>query len=116
MSAGLLNITVEKGATFSKTISLKDAAGAAINLTGATVAAKMRPYYSAEESFAFTMAITSPATAGIITWQMAAATTATIPTDETQEWVYDVEVTYSGGTISRILQGAAFVSPEATRT
>jgi len=114
LSAGILNIVVEKGATFSRSIAVKDASNAAINLTGATVRAKMRPSYESEDATAFTMAITNAAQ-GLVSWLMPDETTAGLSTGVSAVWVYDVEIEYSDGTVERILQGTATVSPEATR-
>lgn len=114
MSAGILNIIVEKGATFSRQITVKDASDVAVNLTGCQVRAKMRPSYESTDATAFTMSITN-ASGGIVSWVISAETTAALDTGVSANWVYDVEIEFGDGVVERILQGVAVVSPEATR-
>ena len=42
MAAGLLNILVEQGSTFSRTLTVEQTAGVPLNLTGYTFAGKMK--------------------------------------------------------------------------
>ena len=65
MSAGQYNITIEKGTTFSKTLTVKDEAGAVVDLTGATARAKYRTRSQDDTSYPFTVTVTTPAS-GII--------------------------------------------------
>jgi hypothetical protein len=112
--SGKLNITIEQGATFQRTINLEDSEGNAISLVGATVAGQLRKDYSSSTSYAFTLTVTDAAE-GEISWVMSSATTATIPVTETDRYVYDIEVTYADATVERILEGKATISPEVTR-
>ncbi len=114
MAAGTLDITIEQGATFQRTITMKTSAGVAIDLTGCTVAGQLRPSFSSSTSYAFTLTLTTPAS-GLISWTMSAANTALINATAKAKWVYDIEVTYPSGTVERILQGQADVTLQVTR-
>jgi len=76
------DITINQGATFELTITWKDSAGTAINLTGYTARMQVRETYSSATS--------------IVSLTNAAGITL-------------------GGVVTRLLQGAATVSPEVTR-
>ena len=112
MGAGVLNILIEQGATFSRTVVLKDGADQPINLTGAQVRGHLRTSYDAQAFVAFTMAINAPATNGSISWELPVVDSRKLSAGS---WVYDIEVEYAGGTVDRVLQGTATVSPEVTR-
>jgi len=62
MTAGIFDIIIEQGATFTRTISVKDASDVAINLSTVTaVRGQVRKNAAATESFAFTLAVTNAA-------------------------------------------------------
>lgn len=112
MSAGTLNITIEQGATFSKTLVYKDANGSVINLTGATARAKMRETASSGSPVSFTVTITGTGSSTQINWSLSATETAALTSPWTR--VYDLEVELSDGTVRRLLQGSVTISPEVT--
>lgn len=113
MAAGLLNILVEQGATFSRTLTVYSTGTTPLNLTGKTLRGQLRRNLAdttVAGTFTFTLANqgTSP---GVATWIMSAVDTAALPA---QTLRYDVELV-DGTTITRILEGEAFVSGEVTR-
>ena len=111
MAAGTYNFILEQGATFNRILTVKEN-NSAMNLTNYTVASKMRSTHdSGTVAGTFTCTI-SDATAGEITMQMTNSTTANI---EEGIYVYDVEITNSAGTVTRILEGEITVNPEVTR-
>ena len=111
MAAGTYNFVLDQGATFSRQLTVKDD-GSAMNLTGYSVASKMRSTHdSGTVAGTFTCTI-SDATGGEITMQMTNSTTAAI---EEGMYVYDIEITNSAGTVTRILEGTVTVNPEVTR-
>jgi uncharacterized cupin superfamily protein len=111
MAAGTYNFILEQGATFNRILTLKEN-NSAMNLTNYTVASKMRSTHdSSTVAGTFTCTI-SDATAGEITMQMTNSTTAAI---EEGMYVYDMEITNSAGTVTRILEGTITVNPEVTR-
>ncbi len=114
MAAGILDITIEQGATFSRTINYTDSEGEPIDLTGCTIAAQIRQSFSSSTAYAFTMTLTDAAE-GEFTWVMSATNTALINATAKAKWVYDVEITYPSGIVERILQGSCDVSQQVTR-
>ena len=111
MAAGTYNFILEQGATFTRQLTVKEN-GSAMNLTNYTVASKMRSTHdSSTVAGTFTCTV-SDASGGKITMNMTATTTAAI---EEGMYVYDIEITNSAGTVTRILEGEITVNPEVTR-
>jgi len=121
MAAGKYDFTIEQGATFSRQITWQNEDGTAVNLTGYTVAGKIkRKVTDAQPLISFTCTVTNAAS-GIFTFSLTAAQTATLPINPSQKadrellyCSYDIEAT-TGGTVYRILEGVAKISPEVTR-
>jgi hypothetical protein len=114
MSAANYDIVIEQGSTLSKTISVKDSSGDAVNLSDVTsVRGQVRKNYAASESYAFTLAVTSAAS-GLISWSMDAVTSASIPVTSVSNYIYDVELVRTSN-VQRLLQGNATIIPEVTR-
>jgi hypothetical protein len=110
------NIDVKQGATFQLTITWKDSAGTAIDLTNYTARAQARLTYDTSTTiFSLTSSsgITLGGAAGTIALVIAAGTTATL----TAPWsgVWDLELVSGAGIVTRLLEGTANVSPEVTR-
>jgi hypothetical protein len=112
MAAGLLNILVEQGATFSRTLTVESTPNTPINLTNYTFAGKMRRNLAdATAAVSFTLTV-SNAAQGQVLWTLTAAQTDALAP---QIHRYDIEMTAPGGTVTRILEGEAWVSGSATR-
>ena len=111
MAAGTYNFVLDQGATFTRQLTVKEN-GSAMNLTGYSVASKMRSTHDTSTvAGTFTCTI-SNASGGIITISMTSSTTAAI---EEGMYVYDLEITSSGGTVTRLMEGSVTVNPEVTR-
>jgi len=113
MSAGLLNILIEQGATFNRTMTIYSTGTTPLNLTGKTLRGYIKRSLADAlpvGTFVFTVADqnTNP---GVVTWNLSATNTALLPA---QTLRYDVELV-DGTTVTRILEGEAFVSGEVTR-
>lgn len=120
MAAGVLDITIEQGSNFSLVVRLKDDSGNALDLTGYTMRGQIRASCaSATTIIALTCTNTDPTLGQFSCTLTAAQTTALVTTgatfDEYVEYVYDVEIVSAGGVVTRVLNGAAFLSPEATK-
>ena len=108
--------TFDQGADTSIELHLVDKNGAAKNLSGHTVTAKIKKNYadSAGEATAFTVAITNAAS-GIATLSLTNSQTAAL---KTGRHVYDVELSFqdsaSNTIIERILEGRIQVTPQVT--
>ena len=110
MAAGTYNFILEQGATFNRILTVEN--NSAMNLTNYTVASKMRSTHDSGTVVGTFTCTISDATAGEITMQMTNSTTAAI---EEGIYVYDLEITNSAGTVTRLMEGNITVNPEVTR-
>lgn len=114
MTAGRLDLTIEQGATFRRTITLEDAEGTRTDFTGYALRAYIRETYSdASELARFT--VYANVDGNIIMELTAIETAALESTCNTAGYVYDLEAEDGAGDVMRILQGRVNVSPEATK-
>ena len=111
MAAGTYNFIVEQGATFNRILTVKEN-NSAMNLTGYSVASKMRSTHDSSTVVGTFKCTISNASGGIITMTMTPAVTGAI---EEGIYVYDLEITSGTGTVTRLLQGEVTVNPEVTR-
>ena len=109
--ASISNIFIDQGATFTTTVTVTDANGDAVNLSGYSVAAQIRKSHLSSTSTAFTASI-SNASAGEITISLTDSQTTSL---ESGRYVYDVLITASGGTKTRVVEGQVTVNPSVTR-
>ena len=105
------NITIDQGTTFSADIDVTDADGDILNLTGYTVAGQMRKSYNSTTFTAFSASV-SNATGGVVTIGLSATQTNAL---KAGRYVYDVEITASDATVTRIVEGQIEVTPGVTR-
>lgn len=108
---GRLNVTIDQGATFERTIVYKDSAGAVIDITGYTVRGQLRRDFDSEAKVDFTLSV-SNAAVGEISWSLTDAQTSAM---EAGKWVYDIEVVTTASKVIRLLYGRATVTSEVTR-
>ena len=106
-----LDLSMDQGADFANVLAVTDASGSVLNLTGYTVASKMRRSPLSKASIQIIAVVTNP-TGGLIKLSLPNSETATIfPT----RWVYDVIMTNtSSGIKTTIYQGQLFVNPGVT--
>ena len=109
--ASISNIFIDQGATFTTTVTVTDANGDAVNLSGYSVAAQIRKTFLSSTATAFTASI-SNASSGEITISLTPTQTAAL---EAGRFVYDVVITASGGTKTRVVEGQVTVNPSVTR-
>lgn len=103
---------LHQGATFNRTIEVKDENGSAVDITGYTFASQIRTSaLSGTVAGTFTITITS-ASAGRVTMTMTAANAALVPA---QQCVYDLEMTQDSGDVVRLLEGYVNVIANVTR-
>lgn len=116
---GLLNIglgtvdPIRQGAAYTLAVTVYSgtSTGAAMNLTGYTLAGKLKQHYdSTATAGTFTVTAVS-ATAGTLRVAMKSSVTGALTN---RRYVYDVDVTSSGGTVTRVLEGCAYVTPRVT--
>ena len=109
--ASISNIFIDQGATFTTTVTVTDSSGSAVNLSGYSVAAQIRKTFLSASATAFTASI-SNASSGEITISLSPTQTAAL---EAGRFVYDVLITASGGTKTRVVEGQVTVNPSVTR-
>lgn len=111
MAAGTYNFILEQGATFTRTLTVQEN-GSAMNLTGYSVASKMRSTHDSGTVVGTFSCTISNASGGVIVMTMTSSTTGNI---EEGMYVYDIEITSSAGTVTRLMEGNVTVTPEVTR-
>jgi|TARA_B100000242_G_scaffold256493_1_gene199926 hypothetical protein len=109
--ASISNIFIDQGATFTTTVTVTDSNGDAVNLSGYSVAAQIRKTFLSSSATAFTASI-SNASSGEITISLTDTQTTAL---EAGRFVYDVLITASGGTKTRVVEGQVTVNPSVTR-
>jgi hypothetical protein len=108
--SGNYNIVAEQGATFNFNFRV-ETDDVPWNLTGYSFAMQVRRSGSANTTLLNITSATLSAL-GQVSVTVSAATMNTIPAGR---WVYDIELTSSGGEVTRILQGRFIVSSQVTR-
>ena len=111
MAAGTYNFVLDQGATFTRQLTVKDD-GSAMNLTGYSVASKMRSTHDSSTVVGTFTCTISNASGGVILMTMPSSTTGAI---EEGMYVYDIEITGSTGIVTRLMEGTVTVNPEVTR-
>jgi hypothetical protein len=104
------NLVLDQGSDFSATIDLTDSDDNAYDLTGHTVASQMRKNYMS--SSAYTFACVHNNSQGQINLSLSKTITNDI---EPGRYLYDVEITNSGNTSTRVVEGIITVTPGITR-
>jgi hypothetical protein len=104
------NLVVDQGTDFSSFVTLEDTSGAIVDLTGYTAAGMIRRTYLSTSSTSFTTSIPDPTT-GEIKIQLASSVTGAM---KAGRYVYDLEITSSGGAVSRVVEGQLEVNPGVT--
>lgn len=111
--AGILNLTIDQGATYTNAITVYQADGVTpMNLTGFTVASQMRKNYTSTNYHTFPAALVSPYSSGKINLTLTAAQSAAI---KAGYYYYDVEITASGGAVTRVMEGKICIKPNVTK-
>ena len=110
MAAGTYNFIMEQGATFTRQLTVKENASA-LNLSGYSIASLMRSTHDSSTVVGTFTCTISNAAGGVISMSMTPAVTGAI---EEGIYVYDLEITSSSGTVTRLIQGEVTVTPEVT--
>lgn len=105
-----LNLIVDQGASFETTLNLTDDNDEVVSLEGYTGAGQIRKHYTS--STATNLTITLGGANGTVTIGLSANATSNLAAGR---YVYDVEVTDVGGTVSRLFEGIVTVTPQVTR-
>ena len=117
MSAGIHNIKVEQGATFSQTFTWKISANP-VDLTGYTARLKVRDTARRPSAANEMISLTSPS-GGIVLGGAAGTIAVTISASATAsllagKYVYDLELVAPNTTVTRLIKGTFTVLSEVT--
>lgn len=105
--ASLSNLYIDQGSDYQVTITVDD-----MDLTGYTVKAQMRKSYGSSTAYNFDGDV-SDGPAGQLTLSLLADDSSEMPAGR---YLYDVEVTSSGGTKTRVVEGLVILNPQITQT
>lgn len=115
MGAGRLDITIEQGATFQRTITVTEGASL-FDLTGYTARMHIRSTLGAATTLIVLTSengrLTMGGVAGTIAMLITATDTAALSFDS---GVHDIEIVSGSGVVIRLLEGTVTLSREVTR-
>lgn len=119
------NIELNQGDTFSLNLTVKNPSGSLKNLTGYTAAMQLRPSYSSNtvtESLSTANGeISINTSSSTVSLTLSAARTAAIKVDmdagipPRTRYVYDIELSDSSNTVTKLMYGEVIVYGEVTR-
>lgn len=113
------DFTIDQGSDFALQIELVDPDESTKDLTGYSVAAKMKKTFKStvDNTVDFTAIVAEPATNGVVTISLSNLQTDLL--SARGRYVYDVEISYVDGEgntiIERVLEGKIKVNPSVTR-
>lgn len=110
--AAKANIIIDQGTDYTTTLTVTNDDGTPQNLDGFTAAAQMRKHYTSNSAVSFLITFGSPRSAGQLTLALNRIQTANIADGR---YVYDVELTNSANSTSRLVEGIVTVTPQVTR-
>jgi len=109
--AEFVELLVEQGASFSSSITVKDAENNPLNLTDFTVKSQIRKSYYSSTVIEFDITVEVPEF-GVINMELNAEKTSNI---RAGRYVYDVNLYDDFGDAIRVFEGIVTVSPGVTR-
>ncbi len=108
--SGKYNIVAEQGATFNLNFRV-ETDGTPWNLTGYTFAMQVRRSTNNANTL-LNITTATMTSVGHVSATVNATTMSNVPAGR---WVYDIELTSSGGQVTRILEGRFIVTAEVTQ-
>ena len=112
MAVYVVNLVIDQGADFTQTFNLEDDASASgLDLTGYTGAAQLRKHPSSTKKYDFVVNFPDRGN-GIVRIDMTDTVTSGI---KAGRYLYDILLTASGGSRTRIVEGSALVREGATK-
>lgn len=120
--AATKKLEIDQGATFPLGLTIKDADLVAIDISAWTFRGQIREFPESSTTLAsFSFDITDGPN-GQVTASLSAAVTAAIPVPDSKsssrrvaKYAYDIEAVRADGSVIRLLEGIAEVSPEVTK-
>jgi len=108
--SGKYNIVADQGATFNLNFTIATD-GVALNLTGYTFAMQVRRSTNSSTTL-LSLTSATMTSVGTVAVTVSAATMNDVPAGR---WVYDIELTSSGGEVTRYLEGRFIVKAQVTQ-
>jgi len=106
MASAVSNLLIYQGADFITDFTVENDNGTMFDLTGYTVACKIKKHYTSSTAVTVTAAVLNPPTAGQV--QLSLGNTATAAM-KAGRYVYDVVITSTTGQKTRVLEGTVSV-------
>ena len=110
--ATISNLFIDQDADFTTTVTINDSNGSALDLTSYTALAMIRKTYQSTSATTFTSTFATDRTTGQITISLTDTQTAAL---EAGRYVYDLVITDSSSTKTRVVEGIATVNPSVSR-
>ncbi len=112
--AAILDQTIDQGTTYTNNITVYQSDGITpMNLTGYTVASKMRKNHTSSTSHDITSVLVAPLSSGVIKFSLTSVETAAI---KAGYYYYDAEITSGAtGTVTRVIEGKIHIKPNITK-
>ena len=106
MASAVSNLIIYQGSDFITDFTIENDNGTLFDLTGYTVACKIKKHYTSSTSTTVTGAILTPPTSGQIQLSLGNAVTTAM---KAGRYVYDVVITSTTGQKTRVLEGTVSV-------
>ena len=111
--ASILNQVIDQGSTFSKSITVYQTDGTTIqDLSAYTPTSQLRKNYTSTASTTINATKATPHTSGVIVMSLTAVQTAAL---KAGRYVYDLQITHSDTTVTRVIEGVITIRPEVTK-
>jgi hypothetical protein len=105
-------LTVDQGTTFESTLDLVNDDNSAINVTNYVFSGQIRKsYYSSNATANLTITVVNAAN-GNVNISLNAATTTNITAGR---YLYDIKMTDTANTVTRIVEGIITITPQVTK-
>lgn len=107
----IANLFIDQGTDFTVAVDVSDATGEALNLSGYSSAGQIRKTYGST-TISATFTTSNENATGKVTLSLTDTQTSAL---EPGRYVYDMNITSSGGITTRVVEGQAIVTPGVTR-
>lgn len=109
--ASVKNLYIDQGADFNAQITIFDDSNSPWDLTNYTGESKIKKSYYSSNSVDFTVSFPVVRTTGIVILELTSAQTSSL---EQGRYLYDIVLTDSYGTKTRVLEGIVTINPGVT--
>lgn len=115
--ATISNLNIDAAADYSSTVTINSVASdgteTTFDLTGYTATASLRKNFASSSSTDFLCSVASPATDGNVNISLTDVQTEAL---DRGRYLWDMVITSTGGTKTRVVEGVVTVNPSVTRS